>query len=121
MMKDKLGPMRNPINALVALTAVMAFSSIAFSQNPNDPNWLMCPQCRSQQDRAAERAKTANLPFNAQDLSGIWSDNQNRIQLDTGNMPPMTPLGEAEYAAHGDRVLPGRHPRFELERPHAPL
>ena len=99
MIKGKVGPMRNPIIGSMALATVVAFSSIAFSQNPHDPNWPMCPQCRSQQDKAAERAKTANLPFNAQDLSGVWSDNQNRIQLDTRNMPPMTPLGEVEHAA----------------------
>ena len=99
MIKGKVGPMRNPIIASMALATVVAFSSIAFSQNPHDPNWPMCPQCRSRQDKAAERAKTANLPFNAQDLSGVWSDNQNRIQLDTRNMPPMTPLGEVEHAA----------------------
>ena len=99
MTKGNLGAMRNSIKAFMALAAVMAFSSIAFSQNPNDPNWPMCPQCRSQQDKAAEREKTANLPFDSQDLSGIWSDNQNRIQLDTSNMPAMTSAGEAAYAA----------------------
>ncbi len=39
MTKDNLGAMRNSIKAFMALAAVMAFSSIAFSQNPNDPNW----------------------------------------------------------------------------------
>jgi hypothetical protein len=110
MIKGNSGAMRNSIKALRALAVLMAFSSIAFPQNPNDPNWPMCAQCRNQQVRAEERAKTANLPFDAQDLAGIWGDNQNRIQLDTENMPSMTPLGQAAYAATETEYSPDGTP-----------
>jgi hypothetical protein len=88
--------MRNWYVVSMALAIVVGFSFSAFSQDPHDPNWRMCPQCRSAKDKAAERAKTANLPFNAHDLSGLWGDNQNRLQLSL-EVPPLTPLGKAKY------------------------
>jgi hypothetical protein len=90
--------MRNSIIASIAVAMVLSFTLSAFSQNPNDPNWKPCPQCRSVQERAAERAKTANLPFDARDLSGLWGDNQNRLQLST-DVPTFTPLGKKMYDA----------------------
>src|SRR5437867_12895376 len=90
--------MRNPIIASMALATVLTFSSIAFSQNPNDPHWRPCPQCVSAADKVTQRAKAANLPFNPHDLSGLWGHNQNRLQLSNA-VPPMTPLGKQKYDA----------------------
>ena len=85
--------MRNAIIVSVVLATIFAFSSSAFSQNPHDPRWKPCPQCEGAEEKAAERAKTANLPYDPHDLSGLWGDNTNRIQL-SGKMPALTPLGK---------------------------
>jgi hypothetical protein len=102
--------MRNPILVpAIALAAVLAFSPVAFSQDPHDPNWRRCPQCLTEKERGAAREKAANLPFDPRDLSGVWSDNQNRLQLDF-NAPPLTPLGQAKYDATKTEETPEGKP-----------
>src|SRR6185503_6128502 len=90
--------MRNSTIVLLVLATLLACSPMAFSQNPNDPAWRPCPQCIGAADKAKQRAASANLPFNAHDLSGLWGDNQNRLQL-SNPAPPMTPLGKQKYDA----------------------
>src|SRR4029077_14390998 len=85
-------PMRKTIISLMALAAVLAVSSIAFSQDPHDSHWKPCPQCLSAKDKAESRAKTDKLPFDPHDLTGNWGDNQNRIQL-SAEVPPFTEYG----------------------------
>src|SRR5262245_42990387 len=102
--------MRNKIIvSILALATVLSFCSIAFSQDPHDPKWRPCPQCLTEKDRAEARAKAANLPFSPRDLSGIWGDNQNRLQLDF-NAPPLTPLGQAKYDATKTEETPEGNP-----------
>jgi hypothetical protein len=99
--------MRNPVIATTVLaTILLAFSSIAYAQNPLDPNWSLCPQCTTQEEKLAARAERARLPFNPHDLSGIWGDNSNRIQLDTDNIPTMTPSGRALWEATETEYTP---------------
>jgi hypothetical protein len=113
--------MRNLIIASMAVAIVLASSSVGFSQNPNDPNWKPCPQCISPADKVKQRAATANLPFNPRDLSGLWGDNQNRLQL-SNDVPPMTPLGkqqydatETEYSASGTPVSNWKDPMLRCD------
>jgi hypothetical protein len=102
--------MRNPIIvSIIALTTVLTFCQVAFSQDPHDPNWRRCPQCLTEKERGAAREKVANLPFDPKDLSGVWSDNQNRLQLDF-NAPPLTPLGKAKYDATKTEETPDGEP-----------
>jgi hypothetical protein len=83
---------------------LLASPAIAAAQSGDAPPWLPCPQCQSPAQRDASRARTAALPFDPQDLSGIW--NQNRIQLDTP-APALTPLGQARYDATESEQVPG--------------
>jgi hypothetical protein len=80
--------MRNYI-IISSIVAVMASSSILFSQNPT-PKWLTCPRCQSNEDHEAELAKVEGRTFNPRDLTGIWG--RNGVQLNR-NAPPMTPEG----------------------------
>jgi hypothetical protein len=82
----------------MGLVTALACSAMAFAQDPHDPKWKPCPQCLTAKERTAARAKTAELPLNPHDLSGVWGDNQNRIQLNF-NAPPLTPLGKKLYEA----------------------
>src|SRR5262245_574405 len=100
---------RSVFVSTTALATVLYFCSFAFSQDPHDPNWRTCPECRTVKERADARAKTANLPFNAHDLSGAWADNQNRLQLDF-NAPPLTPLGKEKYDATKTEETPDGEP-----------
>jgi hypothetical protein len=52
----------------------------------------------SEPERVTARAKTADVPFNRRDLSGIWGNNQNRLQLNF-NAPAMTAWGQERYDA----------------------
>src|SRR5262245_48438717 len=113
--------MRNLIIASTAVAIALAWSSVGFSQNPNDPKWKPCPQCVSAADKVKQRAATANLPFNPHDLSGLWGDNQNRLQL-SNTVPPMTPLGkqkydetETEYSASGTPVSNWKDPMLRCD------
>ena len=102
--------MRSPILvSVIVLATVLAFSPVAFSQDPHDPNWRTCPQCQPERQREALRAKAANLPFNPRDLSGIWGNNTNRIQLDF-NAPPLTPWGKEKYDATKTEETPDGRP-----------
>ena len=65
-------------------------------QAAQSPTWLLCPQCQTDAERAEARARTADLPFDPHDLSGVWG--QNRIQLSVP-APPLTPRGQALYDA----------------------
>jgi len=97
--------MRKAFSVSVALATIFVFSSRAFSQNPHDPNWKLCPQCQSQEQKAAEREKAKDLPFDPHDLTGIYGDNQNRPQL-SGHMPGLTPLGQQLFDATKTEVTP---------------
>ena len=100
-------------NCIFSLAAVLILSGWTLAQplqeseiaQAEGPAWLECPQCQSPEDRDAARARTADLPFDPRDLSGIW--NQNRIQLNR-NPPPMTPWGQARYeGTRTDMTLDG--------------
>jgi len=97
--------MRNAIVVSVGFATILLFSPTAFSQNPHDPSWKPCPQCVGAEEKTAERAKAANLPFDPHDLSGLWGDNTNRIQL-SGKMPALTPLGKQLFEATKTEVTP---------------
>ena len=91
--------MRNRISvSLVACVAALASLSIASAQSQK-PTWSKCPDCQSVKEVAAARAKTATLPFNPRDISGVWNEgNGNRLQLSTP-APPLTAWGQGRYAA----------------------
>jgi hypothetical protein len=91
--------MRNLIIALVVVVTMAAVSPTAFSQNPHDPTWKPCPQCTTRAQKEAGRAERMKLPLNPKDISGVWGDNSNRIQLDTKNIPPFTPMGQKLWEA----------------------
>ena len=93
----------------MAVAALLAFSSSAFSQDPHDPHWKACPQCQSAKDKAAERAKTDKLQFDPHDLAGNWGDNQNRIQL-SAEVPPFTEYGKQLWDATQTDLTPDGKP-----------
>src|SRR4030095_11557826 len=97
--------MRNAVIVSAVLATVFAFSSPGFSQNPHEPGWKPCPQCVGAEEKRDMRAKTASLPFDPHDLSGLWGDNTNRIQL-SGKMPELTPEGKKLYDATKTDVTP---------------
>src|SRR5262245_55669442 len=78
---------------LIVAVAVLVCSSVVSAQNAGS-GWLKCPQCQTPEERTASRAKAANLPFDAHDLTGVW--NQNRVQLNR-NAPPLTAWGKEQY------------------------
>ena len=65
------------------------------------PGWKACPHCENEAYKKEDRKK-ANVdtrPFDAHDLSGIWSGNPNDLEvngnpLDTKTVPPLTPYGQ---------------------------
>ncbi len=88
--------MRNGIFvSMAAFVLSLAFATTLPAQTAR-PTWKDCPNCQTPEERAASRAKAANLPFNPRDLTGVW--NQNRVQLNR-NAPPMTPWGKERYEA----------------------
>ena len=93
----------------MAVAALLAFSSSAFSQDPHDSHWKPCPQCQSAKDKAAERAKTDKLQFDPHDLAGNWGDNQNRIQL-SAEVPPFTEYGKQLWDATQTDLTPDGKP-----------
>ena len=93
--------MRNPTIAwMVALAAVLAFSSAALAQSAPPPaGWLHCPRCQGAKDRAEafEKYKVAGHPFDPHDLSGVWGFNG--VELDVMAVPPLTAWGKEQYDA----------------------
>jgi hypothetical protein len=83
--------MRTRIPILIA-TFVVAAATTAAAQK----TWLPCPQCQTDDERDASRAKGANDAFDPRDFSGVW--NQNRNQLSPG-AAPLTPWGKERYEA----------------------
>jgi hypothetical protein len=70
------------------------------------PGWKPCPRCENQgymaQDREKEKVDTR--PFDAHDISGIWSGNPNDLEangmpLDLKAVPPFTPYGQKLFDA----------------------
>ena len=101
--------MRKILISLTAVAAVLAVSSIAFSQDPHDSHWKPCPQCESPKDKAASRAATDKLKFDPHDLTGNWGDNQNRIQL-SADVPPFTEYGKQLWDATQTDLTPDGKP-----------
>ena len=85
-----------PILTLLVLAASSGPAAAQANQSTGTKDWLPCPQCQTPEDRAAARARAANLPFNPRDLNGVW--NQNRIQLSAA-APEMTAWGKQRYEA----------------------
>src|ERR1700681_2979594 len=72
------------MGALIAITVVLASSSVAFAQNGK------------QGPQKAKAPATSNKPFDAHDLSGFWDmTNVGRppgaLNVTSNNRPPMTP------------------------------
>ena len=70
------------------------------------PGWKACPRCENEghisQDR--EKAKVDTRPFDAHDISGVWSGNPNDLEangtpLNLKAFPPLTPYGEKLFEA----------------------
>lgn len=60
------------------------------------PTWLPCPNCLSTKETKQAELKTANLPFDPHDLTGVWG--QNRVQLSLP-APAFTSRGKELYEA----------------------
>jgi hypothetical protein len=70
------------------------------------PGWKPCPRCENQGYMAADRKKenVDTRPFDAHDISGIWSGNPNNLEangtpLDLNSLPPLTPYGQKLFDA----------------------
>ena len=78
------------MGAMIAVTAVVALSSIAFAQDGK------------QGSQKAKAAAASNKPFDAHDLSGFWDiTNSGRpaggLNETSNNRPPMTPWGLEKF------------------------
>jgi hypothetical protein len=71
------------------------------------PGWKACPHCENEgykkEDR--EKANVDKRPFNAHDLSGIWSGNPNDLEvngmpLSVAAVPAFTPYGQKLFEAN---------------------
>ena len=65
------------------------------------PGWKACPHCENEAYKKEDRKKASvdTRPFDAHDLSGIWSGNPNDLEvngtpLDTKSVPAFTPYGQ---------------------------
>lgn len=131
------------ILSILALTAVLAFSSVGFGQAEQiGPGWKMCPHCLTpQQQRDEARFNPPGMPFNPRDLSGVWNTipSDGRIvvetvhdafakdQASTGippkNLPPLTPYGKKLFdatltdfqAPEGTRVTNSKDPMLRCD------
>lgn len=89
--------MRNAVSlSIAAVLAVLAVSPMLIAQT--SPDWLPCPRCQSNQERAEARKKYGvdNHPFNPRDLSGVWGNNGMELNV---VVPPFTPKGKELYDA----------------------
>jgi len=81
-----------PANSIVALLAILIFSSLTLAQG-------------GQRGRGPQRA----LPFDAHDLSGIWLG-RNQVMALSPQPPPRTAWGEAKFnsykPSYGPRAIP---------------
>jgi hypothetical protein len=128
-----------------ALTAGLAFSSVAFGQTElAPPGWKTCPHCLTpKQQREIDATVTKpGLPFNPRDFSGVWNTRPDRAGVDiietvhdafakdqnsTGvppkNLPPMTPYGRKLFdatltdfkAPEGTRVTNSKDPMLKCD------
>ena len=71
------------------------------------PGWKACPHCENEAYKKEDRKKASvdTRPFDAHDLSGIWSGNPNDLEvngtpLDTKSVPPFTPYGQKLFEAN---------------------
>ncbi len=92
--------MRNRILVSLTLVVVLVISlSAASAQTSQRPTWLPCAQCIDEQTTTAARAETADLPYNAGDLSGVWGPIP-RLERQLSVPPPrLTALGQEKYDA----------------------
>ncbi len=70
------------------------------------PGWKVCPRCENEGYIAEDRkkAKVDTRPFDAHDISGVWSDNPNDPEangtpLNTAAVPSFTPYGQKLFEA----------------------
>jgi hypothetical protein len=71
------------------------------------PGWKACPHCENEAYKKEDRKK-ANVdkrPFNAHDLSGIWSGNPNDLEvngmpMNVAAVPAFTPYGQKLFEAN---------------------
>src|SRR5688572_22625244 len=104
---------------IIALMAMLAFSSLAFAQTAqqdNDASWKICPRCQSPQQRTEAWAKNEvdSRPFNGRKLSGIWGWDGVAGAFNQRTRPPLTPWGKQQYDAKGVYAPPDRNsPEFK--------
>jgi hypothetical protein len=113
--------MRNiVIITFMLLASLPAFRSVAFAQRESavpkpgievplvtpGPGWKACPRCINDGYAAEARklAKVDTRPFDAHDISGVWSGDltdlgANGTPLDMSAAPPFTPYGQKLYDA----------------------
>jgi len=116
------------IVSIVPLATLLTFSPAAFAQRgaPGQtadatparpglevplvtpgPGWKACPHCENEGYKKEDRKK-ANVvmrPFDAHDLSGIWSGNPNDLEvngtpLNVAAVPAFTPYGQKLFEAN---------------------
>jgi hypothetical protein len=70
------------------------------------PGWKACPRCENEGYMAEDRKKVKadTRPFDAHDISGVWSGNPNDLEangtpLNTAAVPSFTPYGQKLFEA----------------------
>ena len=85
--------------SITLMVVLLAASPIVSAQTSQAPNWLPCPQCMSNEATAEARAETADLSFDARDLSGVWGPKPRPQRQLSVPPPPFTTLGQEKYDA----------------------
>ncbi len=82
-------------------TSASGNDSIALPSIPPPEGWLSCPRCQNNDDRARawEEYEVDGQQFDPRDLSGVWGwgpDNTNASAFDDDNVPALTEIGEQQ-------------------------
>ena len=101
--------------SIVSVGMIFVLSSTAWAQESPEgeawpevtpgPGWKTCPRCQNQDhvDAWQERLDVEGHPFDPNDLSGVWYNDDDQgiggIFLDQEAMPAFTPYGEELWAA----------------------
>ena len=89
---------RNFISMTVGVI-LWAYSPAASAQTSERPTWKPCAQCIDDATTANARAETADLPFDAGDLSGVWGPKPRLERQLSVPAPPLTAVGQEKYDA----------------------
>jgi hypothetical protein len=92
--------MRYPIvTSMILLGVLLAASPVAFAQAAQAPTWLPCAQCISDEATAEAREATAELPFDARNLTGVWGPKPRGERQLSVPPPALTASGQEKYDA----------------------